>query len=357
MRSLSFVIVLAACSSRSQPPSSETATAQPAASTPTLGLAMLVPDDATTVSVWRPMELAILSMIDSQPEMYRCWRDLEQKIEVAYQVFTADQSSFVILEGDLSRAQVQPCAEEALGYSRILTEDFRDEGGQLVVQTALGLVHAGWRDRFVVIGRPSDVTRSLASQTPSKVWAAAIDDLPGKDALATTAFAAISRDLMFTGIVGVPTTRWTMVFDGPPRGWPTKTFIEDGEDALDRFVQEQLRLAKRKEQGLPPEPPESPDAAVPPEPERRMPTFRGRIELHYASTADAKRASEIFTKHAFSFELETNLALALSRLPQKLAGTKLTVEFTHDSFPGVELDKLQAWLASVQAAASAQRPN
>jgi hypothetical protein len=314
---------------------------------------MLVPDDATSVSAWRPKDLTILSIIDAQPEMYRCWRDLEQKIEVAYQVFTADKSSFVILAGDLPRAQVQPCAEEALAYSRVLTDDFRDEGGQLVAQTALGLAHAGWRDRFVVIGRPADVTRALASQTPSKVWATAIDELPGKDALATTAFAAISHDLMFTGLVGVPTTRWAMVFDSPTREWPPKSFIENGQSPLDKFAQEQERRAERKAQGLPPEPP---DAAEPPEPKRRVPTFRGRIELHYASSADAKRAAEIFTKHAFPFKLETNLELALSKLPQKLADTKLTIEFTQDSFPGVELDKLQAWLASAQAAVAAQRP-
>lgn len=76
----------------------------------------------------------------------------------------------------------------------------------------------------MVIGRPADVTRSLASHTRSKVWAAEIDELPRKDALATTAFAAISHDAMFTGIVGVPTTRWAMVFDSPARAWPEKTF-------------------------------------------------------------------------------------------------------------------------------------
>lgn len=121
MRVLSIAIVLAACSSKSHPP-------PPPSAAPTASLAQLVPDDATTVAAWRPMDLPILSMIDAQPEMYRCWRELEQKIEVAYQVFTADKSSFVILAGDLPRARVQPCAEAALTYSRLLTEDFREQG-------------------------------------------------------------------------------------------------------------------------------------------------------------------------------------------------------------------------------------
>lgn len=36
----------------------------------------------------------------------------------------------------------------------------------------------------------------------------------------------------------------------------------------------------------------------------------------------------------------------------QLADRKLTIELTQDSFPGVELDKLQAWVARAQAAAS-----
>lgn len=334
MRSLLVVTILAACSSSSRP-------ARPAA-----GLVLFVPDNAMGIAAWRPRDLPILSIIDRPPEMFRCWRALEQKIEVAYQVFTADKSSFVVLAGDLPRAEVQPCLENAFIYSRLLKDDLRDEGGQLVIDTQVGRVDAGWRDGFVVIGRPADVTRALASKTPSEVWAAAIEELPGKDELRTHALLAISRDLTFAGLVGVRTSRWSLQFDLPPRDWPTKTIIESGADPLEKFGQEQQRIAERKKQGLPPEPP---DAGEPPAREREAPTFRGRLELRYASAADAKRAAEIFTTRTFAFEQEENLALALSKLPQKLAGDTLTLEFTQDSFPGVELAKLQAWIARISA--------
>ena len=52
----------------------------------------------------------------------------------------------------------------------------------------------------------------------------------------------------------------------------------------------------------------------------------------------------------FAFELEENLAAALSRLPQSVTGSMLVIRFDQTKFAGVELEKLQAWMARMQAA-------
>ncbi|CAN5736176.1 hypothetical protein BH11MYX2_BH11MYX2_34620 [soil metagenome] len=188
----------------------------------------------------------------------------------------------------------------------------------IAVIAALGVVHVGWRDRFVVIGRAADVTRALASTTPSTAWTNEIAELPGADALTTTAFAAVGHDPIFAGIVSIRPTRWSLTLDYPPNDWPKKTIYADANaadkgDALEAYGRQHARIAEST-------------AA------KHDPTFRGRITFHYGSPAEA--------------------TLALSKLPRTLAGDALTLEFTQDSFLGVELEKLQEWLERVQAAAA-----
>jgi hypothetical protein len=46
--------------------------------------------------------------------------------------------------------------------------------------------------------------------------------------------------------------------------------------------------------------------------------------------------------------MEANLAAALARLPQRVTNTTLVLRFDQASFPGLEVEALQAWAASLQ---------
>ncbi len=327
MRALSLLIVFAACS-KPKPPT----------------IAQLIVEDATAISAWRPTDFAVLTMLDTPPEMLECWRALEQKLQIAYQVFVPSGSSYVILDGDLPRQRVESCASEALLYSNLLAGDISHDGDLTVVPTRAGTVYVTWRGRRVVLGRRSDVLHAVAPRESAPPWLRA-EDLPEQTALATTAFVAVSADATFGNLLGVPTTRWKLVMESPRKPWAERRLVKDGADALDQFAEEQMRIAERKAKGLPVEEPARSPAA-----ETRPAWFRGHLELTYPQPADANRAAAALAKGAFAIPLEANLASALAKLPQTISGATLVVRFDQTSFPGVELDKLQAWGASLQPA-------
>ena len=337
MRSAFLMVGLAACSSSA--PSSSLSPPPPPS------IAQFLPATTTSVAAWRPTDIPVLSFLDSaNPEMFECWRALEEKLVVGYQVFSRPGASFTILEGDLPRSDVENCVGEALLYNQLSTGEVHRDGDLTVVETKLGTVYAAWRGRYVVVGSRNDVTTALAA-TALPVWTEASAELPGKDGFARTAGVAIGTDLMFAGLLGVATTRWKIVIELPSRGWPAKKMIKSGADALERFGEEQARIAERKKQGLPPEEP-----AAAPTPPPRDPVFGGSVEIRYATAADATRAGQALAQGKFAFELEQNLAAALSRLPQSITGSTLIIHFDQAKFAGVELEKLQAWMARMQAA-------
>jgi hypothetical protein len=332
VRALLLTVALVACSARS----TETTPA------PRPSLAQFVPTDATAVSAWRPTVFPVLFMLDDvNPEMLTCWRGLEDRIVAAYQVFTPPGSSFAVLEGDLPRVEVEKCVDDSLFFQKLSTSEAHHRDGELTVfETTLGAIYTAWRGRFVVVGSHDGVTHALAA-TASRAWSEAVAELPRT--FATTSFVAIGVDRTYAVVLGVPTTRWKLTVESVVQPWPVHELVKSGADLLERFGDEQERIAA----GLPPTP-----ASSPPPP--RDPAFVGRLELRYATPGDATRAGQALAKRAFGFALEDNLAAALARLPQSIDGATLAVRFDQTSFPGVELSKLQAWIARAQAASSTQ---
>lgn len=337
----SLMVLLAACSSSA--PAKEPLSGS---ATPHSSVADFVPSDAQSFIAWRPPEFPYLSIADSSPDMFACWRALEERITGAYQIVTSPKHSLAVLEGDLPREQVERCVERAYLYSRIATGELRRDGELSALDTKLGTVYAAWRGHAIVFGNRESVMAAL-SAVPTAQWREAIASLPPTGMTSPTTFAAVSFDRTFGGLLGVPTTSWRLTMDHAPAPWPARNLISDdgAGDALERFGEEQEALARRKAAGLPPL-----DAGVP-EP-KPAPVFSGRIELRYANGGDAATAAAALAKGAFAFPLEENLAAALSHLPRSLTGSTLVVTFDQTSFANLELDKLQAWLAKAQAAAA-----
>jgi len=298
----------------------------------------LVLADATTVSAWRPTEFPFLTTIEGTvTDLFRCWRELEEKVEIAYQVFAPPGGSYVILVGDLPRQRVEACAEEMLLDNRVLEDELRHDGELTIATTGLGEVYAAWRDRYVVLGTRDHVVRALA-RSGSPAWLSR-DAIPDTAALATTAFVVVSRDPVFANVLGVPTTGWRLVAESPRTPWPERKLVENAADALARFGEEQAQLAERDAQGAPPE--EAPASPTPPVPG----AVGARVELRFASTDDARRAAQVLETGAFAVPLEPSLAAALAKLPRSISGSTLLVRVDRDSFAGVDMDVLEAWFA------------
>lgn len=333
MRALLALSVLAACSKAGAP-------AQPA---PTSVSGLVVPD-ATGLAAFRPTEFPFLNLLDGVDDLatLACWRALEEKLVATYAVYVG-ASSYAIVSGDLPREKVEACVEEQLGHLAMFQRRQRD-GELTIVDTAMGTVYAAWRGDHVVLGTRDDVVRATSSTTTGPSWLHA-PDVPAT--FASTAMIAISTDQVFGNLLGVPTQRWKLTMDAPTKGWPERTLLDKLEDNLERFGREQEQLAKEKQKQK--------EAALrgdPPSP-KPAPTFAGRLELEYATAAEATRAGEVVTKAAFTIPVEENLSAALAKLPQQVSGSTLVLTFDQNSFEGVELEKLQAWIATLQAQ---QRP-
>lgn len=330
MRALLVLPLVLACSK-----------ASPAASPTTVG--QLIVPEATGMGVFRPNAFPVLGLLDSDGfDMRKCWRELEEKLTATYQVFVSP-SSYAIIVGDLPRKNVEDCVESQLAFNRLLEDDIGHDGELTVVKTKFGTVYAAWRGEHVIIGARDHVVRATTARTTNPPWLLATD-LPTRDTFATTAMSAISTDQMFHNILGVPTKRWKLTLNQPSKGWPERELFEKDEDELERFGREQERLAKEKAKAK-----QDALAPPPPPPMPPPPTFAGRLELEYATATEATQAGETVAKAAFALPLEENLSAALAKLPQKITGSTLTLSFDQSSFPGVELEKLQAWLAALQA--------
>lgn len=307
--------------------------------------------EATSLVAWRPTDFPVLAMLDHAPTMFRCWRELEARVVVAYQVYVPG-GSYVELVGDLPRTKVAPCVEEMLTDARLLADDIAADGELAVVATKLGTVYAAWRDHTIVVGRRDDVRRALAA-TELPAWLRA-DDLPTAVTFATTAMLASGTDPTFGNLIGVPTTRWHLVLSHAAAPWPARELVDGGTDALERFGEEQARLAREKDAararalaGLPPL-----DAPPPPPP----PQFTGELALTFATEAAAARAADAFSHARFAIPVEPTLANDLAALPRTVAATTLAVRFDQDAFPGVTLEALQQWLAQLTQLAATRAP-
>lgn len=175
-------------------------------------IAPFVPETTTSVAAWRPTEFPHITLLDRAPDMLVCWRRLEEKLAVAYQVFWAPGTSFTILEGDLPRGELEKCVGEVLMYNQLSTADVHRDGELTVFATKLATVYAAWRGPYVILGSREAVTKALAGN-PASTWGDAITELPGKDGFATTALVAIATDRTFANLLGVPTTRWKIIME------------------------------------------------------------------------------------------------------------------------------------------------
>lgn len=320
IRLAAFALLLTACSAPSSP--------RPAAPVSEHPVAVLVPPDATSVVAWEPTELPTLAMLDQPPDTLACWPALEQRLEATYQIFLPPADSFTILVGDLPRAETERCVADTLLFHDLAGEDSVAREGELtVIGAKFGKVYAGWRGRFVVVGRREVVMRALASRTTAPMWRDRLAALPPP--AADHAMAAVGVDPVFGRILGVPTIHWKLVVDSPSRPWPERVSYKDPLDALERATQ----------------PGGPPSAAPRPEPSGR---FHGSLELHYASAQDAERAAGAIADGRFGLPLEEHLGAALARLHRTVLAASLTLTFDQDSFADVRLEELTDWLTRAQ---------
>src|SRR5262245_41213892 len=149
MRSALLILSFVACSSSSVPPSAARSAS----------IAQFVPVGTTSIAAWRPTEFPQLALIDRMTqEMFVCWRRLEERLVVGYQVFMAPGSSFSILEGDLPRNEVEKCVDDVLIDNNLSTNDVHRDGELSVFETKFGTVYAAWRGQYIVLGSRDAVT-------------------------------------------------------------------------------------------------------------------------------------------------------------------------------------------------------
>jgi hypothetical protein len=348
---ISCSVVIAACSP-AKAPSEGALNSQvrnsPAASA--LSIAQFVPSNAAGVIASNPRVFIPLLHLDlAIKEMNECWRSIEDKIGVAYQVFfRSPDRSFVVLEGELLRTGVEQCVLSTLLYNRLLEDEeglVRD-GELTVVKTVLGTVYAGWRGSFVVIGGKQDVTQALIAGE-AREWREPLAEVPSEGRLG---FSVVSFEPQFSVLLGGSSRRWKVAAEIAPMWWEPRDLVKEGEDSLSLFAKEEAKRVERRRQGLPYEPPAvaSPEPTAPAAPVREV-KFSGRVEILYATAAEAAAAGRTLAKGDFPIDFGAHFAAALAKLPQSIAGSTLVVRFDQTQLAGIKLADLQAWAARFQS--------
>jgi hypothetical protein len=276
-----ILLIVAACASAKETPTS---------------VAGFIPETATSVILWRPIDSPFAMVFGRGTSDGDCLRALLAATTGIYQVFLTPRSSVVVLAGNLVRDKAEACLEEHLGGEGIV-EDVHRDGDLTVVSAATGTVYAAWRPPYVILGTRADVTAALTLPPPSAAWRDQVASLAGEDGRATASFSAIGTDPVFGTVLGVQPARWRFVVN----------------------------------------PSAAPDSAG------------GRVELVFASVADAVRANDVIGSGVFAIPLEEHLGSAIAALPRERANTTLTIRFDATSFRDVRSADIRAWLVRAQA--------
>jgi hypothetical protein len=219
-----------------------------------------------------------------------CWTQLEQRVTAGYQVAVA-QDSYMVIEGNLPEAEITSCVTTA---SRGDIK-FRKDGDLVEITTLVGVAHAAWRGRYVVVGSRDLVDRAVrtATRDTSTRW----------------------RELILA-VASAPT--WMLRTDH------SVDHIVGGKTTSVAFIMDQAK---------------PPPTAF----------FAGRFRMHYATPANAE-TGERFLKswiergefpvrvpdQPAAMKLLDDLAVGLQKTKITRTGTKVELAFDSDMFGGAE---------------------
>src|SRR5690606_22263356 len=161
-RPLLALVALAACGGDK----SARTTTTTAGSAATDGVERFISDDVTalmrTSADQFPLLLFMKSLVSPAPD---CWTTLVGPSTAAYQLeVAAEDTSYAVFVGDISRASVESCVKEVQARQpRLLTGS---EGERLIIGVeGAGDAHLVWRGNTVIAGSRDQVTRTLAGNS------------------------------------------------------------------------------------------------------------------------------------------------------------------------------------------------
>jgi len=299
MRAL-MLFALCACSSpassggASEPtsePRPEPAATPPPVAPPkvvTADVAQLIAPEVTGVLKSSGAESPIASYVSTLlKKPPACWTQLLGSVTVAYQLMVP-ASSYFIFEGTLLQRDVEQCVQQA--FASVLPMTIEHDGALAVFRSKAGVVYAKWSTPFIIVGSKDQVMRAAATPQSRDQWTERLAQFPpGQTAMWST-------DSLFQNLLGVASTGYLLVVErvtkAPHAFFSARVvarFATDGDAAI---------IARRIRQG---------EVAIPSPP--------------------------------------AELVGGLKQMKVKQSGPTVEVAFDSDMFFGMELEKLQQWVA------------
>ena len=236
-----------------------------------------------------PLIAFFSSLLPSPPP---CWTRLHAAIKAGYQLELPDGSSYFVIEGALPRSEVESCARGLQGVLPISIEP----QGELVVFDAgqLGTAYVAWRGAVVIAGTSAQVTKAAVANGagPTRTWRERLATLPPGP------LAMWRSDPLLATILGVPTTSYVFAFE---------------------------TMQKTPE-----------------------PFFTGRLIIEYSTLAEAAEAARRITAGQLDPEIAAppELVESFKRMKVTQIDKRVVAAFDLDTFAGVDLGILQAWVAN-----------
>ncbi len=238
-----------------------------------------------------PIVAFFSNLVPSPPP---CWTRLRAAIEVAYHVELVDGGSYIVIEGALPRSEVERCVRGLEPVSISVEPD-----GELVAFDAgpLGTAYAAWRGAVIIAGTRAHVVKAAMPNGPgpTRMWRARLATLPPGP------MAIWRSDALLANILGVPTTSYVLAFE---------------------------TLQKTPE-----------------------PFFAGRLIIEYPTSADAADAARRISagQLAPAIAAPPELVESFRRMKVTRLDHRVEAAFDLDTFAGLDLGILQAWVANLTA--------
>ena len=237
------------------------------------------------------MDPTIAMVSDLGAEKAPCWTSLVEKVTGSFSFQdTSRELTVIILEGHLPRAEVESCVPEAMKSTPLPVTVERD-GELSVFAGEMGKVYAAWHDDLVFISTKAGIDAVLTGPRSKEPWADRLAQLPKAPMVST------SIDPAATKLLGLPSSGYDLVITDPGQG-------------------------------------------------------KGTLIVRFGSPSDAAAAAKQVAENTIKWPPTPpqQLGETLAKLPMKVRGANLEIEFDRQAFGAMDGEQLDAYAKQVRDA-------
>ena len=249
-----------------------------------------MPDVVATVTQYTGMDPTITMIAGFGAAKAPCWSALVAKVKGSYAFQDASRElSVIILEGDLSRAEVEGCLPEALASSPFPITIEKDGEYAVFVAGEMGKVYATWRDGLLFASTKEGIEAVTNGPRSKEPWPQRLARLPKAQMISA------SIDPVAGKLFGLSSSGYDLVVDDMEHG-------------------------------------------------------RGKVLVSFGSPADAAAAAKQLTENTIKWPPTPpeKLGETLAKLPVTVRGPAVEITFDREAFGALDAEALDSYAKRVR---------